>query len=163
MTGVVTQNSGGGSQIDVTVSYPNRYDFAARYEIVLESDTDNDGFLETLGSTIVEAAYDSAAILDVPASPRIERSVRLVTRPNPFLGGSSIEFTLAQGEHVELGIYDLSGRRVRSLSDGWLAAGSHRFAWNGRDERGRPATAGVYFVRLEGNGRPLETKLVKMQ
>ncbi len=163
VTGAVTAGPGAESQLDVSVSYPIRYDFAARYEIVLEADTDGDGSMERLSGTVVEATYDSTATVAVPALPPLERSVRLVTRPNPFFSGSTIEFTLAQSENLDLGIYDLSGRLVRSVSRGKLAAGPHRFAWNGRDERGRRAPAGVYFVRLGGGGRQLEAKVVKIQ
>ena len=64
---------------------------------------------------------------------------------------------------MQAGVYDLSGRVVRALQRGKLAAGSHRFDWNGRDEQGRKVPAGVYFVRLEATGRHLDSKLVKLQ
>lgn len=163
VTGVMTAGPGAPTQIDVTVSYPGDYDLGARYEIVLEADTDGDGSVERLSGTIVEARYDTTATVAVTVPASFDRSIRLVTRPNPFVGGSTIEFTLSQVENIDLGIYDLGGRLVRSLSRGRLAAGAHHFAWNGRDERGRRVPAGVYFVRMDGSGRHLEAKLVKMR
>ena len=67
VTGAVTAGPGAESQLDLTVSYPIRYDFAARYEIVLEADTDSDGNMERLSGTVVEATYDSMATVAVPS------------------------------------------------------------------------------------------------
>jgi hypothetical protein len=153
----------GASVVDVFLRYPNGYDFAARYELVLEADTDADGTPETLWSTFVQADDGSQANVGIPAPRSAPHELRLVTRPNPFLGSSTIEFELAQAENVTLAVYDLSGRQVRALANGRLTPGSHRFTWDGRDERGRRAPGGVYFVRLATAARKVETKLVKMR
>jgi hypothetical protein len=50
---------------------------------------------------------------------------------------------------VRLEIYDVAGRRVRAILDGPAAPGERHAAWNGLDEAGRLAPAGVYFWRLE--------------
>ncbi len=55
---------------------------------------------------------------------------------------------------VQAGVYDLAGRRMRSLFDGTLSAGSHHILWDGRDESGGAVPAGIYLVRIataEGN------------
>jgi len=52
---------------------------------------------------------------------------------------------------------------VRSLHHGQLALGVHDFEWNGRGEGGRRVAAGIYFVRLDGPGHHLQTKLVKLR
>ena len=83
--------------------------------------------------------------------------------PNPFSGGTSVNFSLSHADEVEVGVFDLSGRAVRALQRGRLVAGTHRFDWNGRDEQGRRVAAGVYFVRLEATGRHVESKLVKLR
>ncbi len=163
VTGTVTAGPGADQQLAVTASLPNGYDPAARYEIVLEADTDGDGIMERLCGTLVAATYDSTERVGVPAGMPAQRSAVLLASPNPFLGGSTIAFTLAAAEPVELGVYDLSGRLVRSLERGLLTAGPHRFDWNGRDDGGRRAAAGIYFVHLDGPGRHLQAKLVKLQ
>jgi flagellar hook assembly protein FlgD len=49
---------------------------------------------------------------------------------------------------------DVGGRRVKRLTSGPLLAGKHTVTWNGRDERGKPAAPGIYFVRVGlGNER----------
>ncbi len=70
--------------------------------------------------------------------------------PNPFNPVTSIAFTLPDSYdgRVELVVYDLLGRRVRTLVDGRLVAGRHVATWRGRDDAGRAAASGVYLYRL---------------
>ena len=57
---------------------------------------------------------------------------------------------LAKGDYtsVELTVYDLLGRRVRTLFTGVLPAGEHRYTWDGRGDNGITAGSGSYFVEL---------------
>jgi hypothetical protein len=76
--------------------------------------------------------------------------VALASSPNPGRGALTVHFDLAAEEAVELALYDVSGRQVRSLARGTHAAGPHDVAWDGRDDRGRAAPPGVYLARLKG-------------
>ena len=49
---------------------------------------------------------------------------------------------------MHLALYDLLGRRVRTLVDGVVEAGDFTRAWDGVDEGGRAAPSGVYFAKL---------------
>jgi hypothetical protein len=68
--------------------------------------------------------------------------------PNPFNASTMIEFSLAKNEDVTLVIYDLLGRRVRSLLNNGIEEGSYSVIWNGKDESGRDVPSGTYFYRL---------------
>jgi hypothetical protein len=68
--------------------------------------------------------------------------------PNPFTGGTDLVFSLARRTPVRIDVYDTAGRRVRSLHDEALSAGPQAVRWDGRTDRGRPAAAGVYLVRV---------------
>jgi hypothetical protein len=87
--------------------------------------------------------------LSVPNSGPSAR-VALAGRPNPGYGSTSLHFELAADETLELTLYDLSGRQVRSLAKAAFVAGPHDVAWDGLDNAGRPAPAGVYMARLKG-------------
>ena len=76
--------------------------------------------------------------------------VALANQPNPASGATDIKFTLAADERIELSIYDLSGRAVRSLARGTFGAGQNSVHWDGLDSSGRPAAPGIYMVRLKG-------------
>lgn len=77
----------------------------------------------------------------------------LSCRPNPFNPLTTIRFDLATAGAVRLAVFDVCGRRVRTLLDGSLAPGSHAVDWDGRDEDGRDMGSGVYLARLECGGR----------
>jgi hypothetical protein len=78
--------------------------------------------------------------------------------PNPFNPRTTLRFELPQAAPVELSVYDVRGRLVRSLVDGeTIPAGRHGVVWNGVDDAGRNVASGLYFYRLRaGNFR--ETK-----
>lgn len=78
--------------------------------------------------------------------------------PNPFEFSTSVRFTLREGAHVNLGVYDVTGRCVATLMDGYVSAGSGQAVWDGRDANGRSVSAGIYFMRLSAMG---ETSSIK--
>jgi flagellar hook assembly protein FlgD len=53
---------------------------------------------------------------------------------------------------VRVGVYDVTGKRVRLLDHGTRDPGTHALSWDGRDHAGRAVAGGVYFYRLEGAG-----------
>lgn len=84
--------------------------------------------------------------------------------PNPLRPGGrvTLAFSLPGPGRATLALYDLAGRRVRALLAGERPAGPQRVAWDGRDEGGREAAAGVYFARLEYGGRALTRRIVAL-
>jgi len=71
--------------------------------------------------------------------------------PNPFKGATRVRFDLPEGAGVRIEIFDVSGRRIRTLLDGWVAKGSHEVNWNGRGEGGVDLPRGVYFCRIRSD------------
>ena len=69
--------------------------------------------------------------------------------PNPFNPWTRISFELAEAGPVALRVYDLAGKRVRTLVDGSAEAGVRSVDWNGRDDDGRRLASGVYLIRME--------------
>ena len=68
----------------------------------------------------------------------------------PTRGGHAIaHFGTASAGHVRVVLYDLAGRRVRTLADESFAAGPHDRTWDGLDDSGQPVGHGVYFARIE--------------
>jgi len=69
------------------------------------------------------------------------------TFPNPFNPSTSIRVQTQQPGRLVIDIFDLTGKRVRRLAHGHYPDGAHRFVWDGRDDAGRQAAAGNYFVQ----------------
>jgi len=72
----------------------------------------------------------------------------LPCRPNPFQDQTTLFFDLGQSGEVSLQVFDVNGRQVRNLLDGWQNAGRHPVAWQGEDNAGRKLGQGVYYLRL---------------
>ena len=70
-------------------------------------------------------------------------------RPNPFNPVTELRYRLGRETGVALRVFDLAGRLVRTLVQEQQPAGSYAVIWNGRDENGSAAPAGLYFGRLE--------------
>jgi len=83
--------------------------------------------------------------------------------PNPFNQSTVINFELPQAGLVKLDIYDLLGRRVRTLAEGLLDAGKHSAVWDGRNESGQPAAGGIYFYRITAAGKESIRKMVLLR
>jgi hypothetical protein len=72
-------------------------------------------------------------------------------RPNPFRGETLIPYSLPEDRRVQIGIFDAGGRLIRILRDGEAPAGSRDVTWDGRDSKGAPAPAGLYFCRMHSD------------
>lgn len=72
--------------------------------------------------------------------------------PNPFNPATRIAFTLDGPRSLAVTVYDVRGRRVAGQSSREFAEGRHEWAWDGRDDAGAAAGAGVYFLRVHGDG-----------
>jgi hypothetical protein len=68
--------------------------------------------------------------------------------PNPFNPSTTIRYRLPELGYVRLGIYDVRGHLVRTLVDGTKSAGAFDATWDGRNDRGRWVSSGVYVYQL---------------
>ena len=68
--------------------------------------------------------------------------------PNPFNPSTEIRFSLPEAQKVELVIYNMQGRKVATLIDGYLSAGEHQVEWNSKDDQGNTVSSGVYLYKL---------------
>jgi hypothetical protein len=83
--------------------------------------------------------------------------------PNPFNPVTSIRFDLAQNGAVELRIFDVKGRLVRTLLDRSLPRGWHLAQWDGTNDRGQSVASGVYFLRMSTAQKVQTRKLILLK
>jgi hypothetical protein len=84
--------------------------------------------------------------------------------PNPFNAGTQIPFAVEGGqERVSLVVYDMLGRRIRSLVDGFLPTGSHAVIWDGLDDAGVTVGNGAYLVELRTGALHTTGKLMLLK
>jgi glucose/arabinose dehydrogenase len=82
--------------------------------------------------------------LDAIMPSRVEL---LKATPNPFNPETSLSFALPQAAQVTLTVFDVSGRQIATLVNGWTEAGVHRATFNGSN-----LSTGVYLYRLQAEG-----------
>lgn len=143
-----------GEMADITVNFDTHGltlgDYAGR--IVIASNG---------GRGLVPVMLHAGDYTAVDDEPQARIFALAPASPNPFSGLTSIEFSLPEAGAARLGVYDMSGRLVRTLVSGTVSAGSHRIGWDGRDEEGALLPGGVYLYRLE-NGRDNLNRKVMM-
>jgi hypothetical protein len=83
--------------------------------------------------------------------------------PNPFNPETKLEFTLPKACHVRLDIYDIVGRRVRTLVDEYLVAGYKVVNWNGKDDSENEVPTGVYFYRIKAGEFTQAKKMILLK
>ena len=110
---------------------------------------------------------DELTVYDAPAPGALAgAAVRLpnlfavrAPAPNPSRGEVVFGVELPAAGRLEADVFDLAGRRVRTLARGPAPAGARALAWDGRDERGAGAPPGLYFARLRFG---LQTRVVRL-
>jgi hypothetical protein len=98
---------------------------------------------------ISESTFTVTGISPTDA-PEVREFALLGNVPNPFNPRTTIRYQLAARSNVELSIFDLSGRLVRTLvSQSQDGPAVYEVRWDGIDAQGRPVASGNYFYRLK--------------
>jgi len=80
--------------------------------------------------------------------------------PNPFNPSTEIRFTIPKFQHVSLVVYDVLGRKVKTLVNEERHAGQHRVSWNGTNDYGASVSTGVYFYELKAGDQIKTQKML---
>ncbi len=84
-------------------------------------------------------------------------------RPNPARGGTSFTVTLERAAATRAVVVDVRGRLVRTLASRAMPAGTHVLAWDGRDDRGARAPAGIYFAVVRSGDHEARTRVALLR
>lgn len=139
-----------------------RVEFVDDTLVVVTSGTTDYYAIETIHK------IDFSSILTSVASPEVATSLPKLlnlfpNQPNPLSDETRISFRIPEASHVELKIYGVSGRLVRTLVNGDRGAGLHGAVWNGLDNGGREVAAGVYFYKLTASGIEESRRMILLQ
>jgi flagellar hook assembly protein FlgD len=79
--------------------------------------------------------------------------------PNPFNPETTIHFSVGStsASPVNIIIYDIRGRQIRTLIDGIYSKGEHFAVWNGKDDNGQNVSSGIYLYKMQ-TGDFVQTK-----
>ncbi len=83
--------------------------------------------------------------------------------PNPFNPTTTFMVDVPRLSQVSVIVYDLLGRKVATLLSGELEAGTHQVVWAGKDDLGKLASSGIYFVRMNADEFTSVRKIMLMK
>ncbi len=102
--------------------------------------------------------------IEGPSAPLANDFVLMQSYPNPFNPETTIEVNLSRIQTaVQLTIFDVNGKKVKSLFQGTLRPGTNRFTWNGRNEFGENSANGIYFAVLKSENYVTSLKLMLLR
>ena len=171
-TSVLLHDQSGGHSADLVGWYPDGLTPAWSMSAFIGEDIFGDWTL-----TIQDHAYGMTGVLnewclEIGYAPNTSAAddrdlprqlVLEANYPNPFNPMTTIAFALPKTSQVQLRVYDLSGKLVRTLAEETLSAGQHEVVWTGRDDTGRRAASGMYFYRLVAEGQTLVGKMLMLK
>jgi immune inhibitor A len=117
-----------------------------------------------------ETYYYALSAVRTDGSELRSRQVKISTKtlslalhqnhPNPFNPSTVIPFSVHREVRIQLSIFSVEGRRLRTLIDETSPAGFRQIEWDGKDEHGDPVSSGIYLYRLEAGKQVLTKKMV---
>ena len=120
-----------------------------------------------VGYQLLEPAWDSLSVTLAPSLISIPTSRYGATafkffpvHPNPVTEGALLRFLLPEEAHVQMTLFTLGGRKVRTIHRGLLGSGLHEIYFEARDLGKRPLEPGNYLCELRSGSRSLVQKIV---
>ena len=148
---------------------PSASDWALGFDAVTDYRVGPDGalwFLRQWGSVVdgngeIRRVVSATGTLDAPMPQAAALGLR--AWPTPARGALALEWSQPEGVRATLAIYDVRGRLVRRLLEhAPLAAGVARSTWDGRNENGAEAPAGLYWARLDAGAASRSVRITRL-
>ena len=134
------------------------FETSSRYQIYTAPATEYYGVV-LVNDNGVAGTYNVKVLTGVPVGveggPSPKESKLMGVAPNPAHGQTSFRFALANAGDVSFRVVDMAGRQVSTTPKQRWQPGNWAVQWDGRGADGRSVSAGVYFVQMELDGRPL--------
>ena len=153
---------------DTTDNYtPGNDQGKVRVAKLFSGDLDNDGNGDIVFSSASFAADKSHLyMIEHDGSLSIEKSVEpkrfslSQNFPNPFNPITHLNYTLVNPGIIHLAIYDVLGKQIYTIHDGYQRQGGHNVQWTGVNQNGNQVPSGVYFFKLETKSNTITKKMV---
>ena len=111
-----------------------------------------------VGDNIKDGVLDVAVIEPLPNIYCLNQNY-----PNPFNASTNIAFSIAEPGYVTLNIYNMLGKKVKSLISAGMSAGAHQVVWNGTNNKGEIVSSGFYFYSLTADNFQQSKKMLLLK
>mgnify|MGYP001199414141 CR=1 FL=1 len=109
-------------------------------------------------SEVVSVLLDVDVAIALPTEFALQQNY-----PNPFNPSTQIQYAVPTDANVTIAIYDLMGRKVRTLVNGNVTAGYHTTMWNATNDLGQPVAAGMYIYTISSHDYLAKKKMVLLK
>lgn len=111
---------------------------------------------------------EDCLLLRVGGKPDVTNTIvpgpyQLSAQPNPVSDATTIRFTLPGASAVRVTVYDVFGREVAVVTEGFRYAGSQAVTWTGRNAAGQRVEGGIYFARIEAGHFTSTSKIAVLE
>ncbi len=113
------------------------------------------------GLLLYHAVKDISTSIGDEANQSQIKEISISAYPNPFNSNTMITFNNPEGGDLEIGIYDLMGRQVRTFN--LIRAKEGEIKWDARDAMGNRVSTGIYFARAREKSSQITTKLIYLK
>ena len=126
--------------------------------------THDGGFVISTGSNIIktdaefnfdESLYVEENVNQIPGNFRLNQNY-----PNPFNSFTTLSYYISEYMFVDLSIYDISGKKIKTFIKKEQSPGEKIIKWDGRDDLGDPAVSGLYIYSLKTDKFDLNRKMI---
>jgi flagellar hook assembly protein FlgD len=92
--------------------------------------------------------------------PNIDGKLLITSYPNPFNQITCIEYEIKRTCQVQAWIFDIHGKKIKSLISETLPAGRYRLIWNGENDNGERLSSGIYYCTMQTGEKTGALKLI---
>ena len=122
---------------------------------------DSDGFIVTSNDNMPNTLVVGTLTIDEDLIPEVFALHQ--NYPNPFNPTTQIRYDLPKDEFVSIAIYDVMGRKIRSLMNANQAVGYHAIRWDARNDMGEGISAGMYIYTIQAGEFRSTKKMVLLK
>ena len=112
-----------------------------------------DTFVTELSNTMI--SVEEASHVDISPNCTLHKNY-----PNPFNRTTTISISLKEPNYIELKLFNVKGKKIRTLIKGKFEAGDHYFIWNGKNDVGQNVSSGLYINRLQAGDKIQSKKML---
>ena len=132
------------------------------YTLLITFTTNSNNSLSNYKSRVIPIVKNT--VTDAEPEREISRSCVKSIYPNPFNPEVTIEFEIANNNtFVQISIYDIRGRKVKTLISRNLDSGIRKVTWNGTSNSNQKISSGIYFCKIDINNRTETRKIVLLK
>jgi len=118
------------------------------------------GLLDSDPSNVINMLIEG---LDIEENLQTSAQTALHLSPNPFYSTADIQYKVIRAGKVKVDVYNIKGQHIKSILEETKSSGSYQLIWDGKDKAGNKVAPGIYFMRLEADGKALTKKMLKLK